>query len=154
MATVALIGTRMDLYAVLYGVWLCVLVIMRREKLAKIWGIYQVFIVMLIPIQYAMAVGLPPGLCINYPWNQSTVLRSLQEWMFLPDPEYPPAAYKLACDFVLLMLVCRQSLVFRIERRYSGETYAGGSNKSILKETEQPGFVNPVPDHISYVRYV
>lgn len=65
MATVALIGTRMDLYAVLYGVWLCVLVIMNRKKLAKIWGIFQVFIVMLIPIQYAMAVGLPPALCIG-----------------------------------------------------------------------------------------
>jgi hypothetical protein len=50
------------------------------------------------------------------------------------------------------MLVCRQSLVFRIERRYTGQVYAGGSNKSILKETEQPGFVNPVPDHISYIR--
>ncbi|XP_023706983.1 piezo-type mechanosensitive ion channel component isoform X4 [Cryptotermes secundus] len=152
MATVALIGTRMDLYAVLYGVWLCVFVIMEREKLAKIWGIYQVFIVMLIPIQYAMAVGLPPALCIEYPWNQSLILRNLQEWMFLPDPVHPPAAYKLVCDFVLLMLVCRQSLVFRIERRYAGQIYAGGSNKSILKETEQPGFVNPVPDHISYVR--
>jgi hypothetical protein len=58
----------------------------------------------------------------------------------------------LTGDFVLLMLVCRQSLVFRIERRYAGQIYAGGSNKSILKETEQPGFVNPVPDHISYVR--
>jgi hypothetical protein len=65
MATVALIGTRMDLYAVIYGIWLCVLVIMKREKLAKIWGVYQAFIAMLIPIQYAMAVGLPPALCIG-----------------------------------------------------------------------------------------
>jgi len=58
----------------------------------------------------------------------------------------------LTGDFILLMLVCRQSLVFRIERRYAGQLYAGGSNKSILKEAEQPGFVNPVPDHISYIR--
>jgi hypothetical protein len=58
----------------------------------------------------------------------------------------------LTGDFILLMLVCRQSLVFRIERRYVGHLYAGGSNKSILKEAEQPGFVNPVPDHISYIR--
>jgi hypothetical protein len=65
MATVALIGTRMDLYAVLYGVWLCVLVVMKRENLAKIWGIFQVFTVMVVPIQYAMAVGLPPALCIG-----------------------------------------------------------------------------------------
>jgi hypothetical protein len=65
MATVAVIGTRMDLYAVLYGIWLCVLVIMKRGTLAKIWGVYQVFIVMLVPIQYAMRVGLPPALCIG-----------------------------------------------------------------------------------------
>jgi len=65
MATVALIGTRMDVYAVLYGIWLCVLVIMKRAYLAQIWGIYQLFIVILVPIQYAMAVGLPPALCIG-----------------------------------------------------------------------------------------
>ena len=65
MATVALIGTHMDVYAVLYGIWLCVLLIMKREKIAKIWGIYQTFIATLIPIQYAMAVGLPPALCIG-----------------------------------------------------------------------------------------
>ena len=49
------------------------------------------------------------------------------------------------------MLVCRQSLVFQVERRYAGQLYAGGSNQSILKEAEQPGFVNPVPDHISHI---
>jgi len=50
------------------------------------------------------------------------------------------------------MLVCRQSLVFQIERFYEGQTYSGGSNKSILEEAEQPGFVNPVPDHNTYTR--
>ena len=74
MATVIVIGTRMDVYAVLYGIWLCVLVIMKQEKLANIWGIYQAFIVMLVLIQYAMAVGLPPALCIGkqlmyLPWR-------------------------------------------------------------------------------------
>ena len=61
----ALIGIRRDVYAVLYGVWLCVLVIMKREKLAKICGIYQAFIAMLVIFQYAMGVGLPPALCIG-----------------------------------------------------------------------------------------
>ena len=55
-------------------------------------------------------------------------------------------------DFILLMLVCRQSLVFQIERRYEGQTYAGGSNKIILEEADWPGLVNPVPDHITYTR--
>jgi hypothetical protein len=58
----------------------------------------------------------------------------------------------LTDDFILLMLVGRQSLVFRKERRYAGKIYAGGSNESFLKEAEQPDFVNPVHDHVSYTR--
>jgi len=36
---------------------------------------------------------------LEYPWNQSQLMRNLQEWMFLPDPVYPPAAYKLVCKY-------------------------------------------------------
>jgi hypothetical protein len=36
---------------------------------------------------------------LEYPWNQEQIMRNVQEWMFLPDPEYPPAAYKLVCKY-------------------------------------------------------
>nr|CAD7399360.1 unnamed protein product [Timema cristinae] len=62
--TVILIGSRMDVYAVLYGLWLCILFALKRETIARVWGFFQLFIIIVIPIQYAMAVGLPPGLCI------------------------------------------------------------------------------------------
>ncbi|KAJ8911746.1 hypothetical protein NQ315_003646 [Exocentrus adspersus] len=63
MATVALIGIRMDLYAVIYSIWLCILFSMKRSLLAKIWVFYLIFIAILLPVQYFMAVGLPPTLC-------------------------------------------------------------------------------------------
>nr|CAD7203169.1 unnamed protein product [Timema douglasi] len=56
-------------------------------------------------------------------------------------------------DFILLAFVCRQSVVFRIERRYSSsQDYPGGSNRDITKECEEPGFINPVPDFITFTR--
>lgn len=60
-------------------------------------------------------------------------------------------------DFVLLLLVCRQSLVFRIEDRYKEHPteFSGGSNQSVLKDLENLSkgtFVNPTPDFIEKVR--
>ncbi|XP_026683597.1 piezo-type mechanosensitive ion channel component-like [Diaphorina citri] len=72
--------------------------------------------------------------------------------MYLPDIDKPPSAYKLICDFFVLVLITRQNLVFRIERRHEGAEYAGGSNSSIIQEAERPNYVNPVPDYISHVK--
>lgn len=58
----------------------------------------------------------------------------------------------LVGDFVVLLLVCRQALVFRIELRHDGHEYAGGTNKQIVDDVERQGFVNPVPDYISHAR--
>jgi hypothetical protein len=65
IAVVTLIGTRMDLYAVLYSFWLCVLITPRRVLLSKIWGFFTLFILVTIPLQYVLVVGLPPSLCIS-----------------------------------------------------------------------------------------
>lgn len=158
IATVALIGTRMDFYAVLYGIWLCVLCSMERQKIERIWNVYVGFIAVVLPLQYFMVVGLPPFLCVVFPWNKSELLRRIQDWMFLLDSElkYRPSAKKLLCDIFLMILVSRQAVVFRIEKRWRREhptfDYPGGSNDSIIHFAEQPGFINPVPDFITYVR--
>lgn len=158
IATVALIGTRMDLYAVFYGVWLTVMFSMERNQMEKIWHCYLGFIAIMLPVQYLMVVGLPPGLCITYPWDISELLRRVQDWMYLLDSElqYRPSSKKLLCDIFLLILVSRQAVVFRIETRWAREfpetEYPGGSNDSILHHAEQEGFVNPVPDFVTYVR--
>lgn len=50
----------------------------------------------------------------DYPWDMSDILKGLQEWMFLPDPNNKPEIGKIACKkikvtvsflFVLLFLV-------------------------------------------------
>ena len=38
-----------------------------------------------------------PLLFSEYPWSESKTLRGLQEWMYLPDPDFPPNARKLMC---------------------------------------------------------
>lgn len=50
------------------------------------------------------------------------------------------------------MMVCRQSMVFNIEKQTSTIGYPGGSNRDISKQVQDPNFVNPVPDHITYIR--
>ncbi|XP_018574920.1 piezo-type mechanosensitive ion channel component isoform X3 [Anoplophora glabripennis] len=152
MATVAVIGIRMDMYAVFYSIWLCILFSMKRSVLSRVWVFYLIFIAVLLPIQYFMAVGLPPTLCQEFPWDKTNYLRALQDWAFLLDKYNPPPVKKLICDFILLLIVSRQWVVFRIERRYAGKNYAGGSNESIIHHAEEKGFVNPVPDFITYVR--
>lgn len=39
------------------------------------------------------------GFILDYPWSDSDVMRSLQEWMYLPDPDSPPNSKKLICKF-------------------------------------------------------
>lgn len=41
---------------------------------------------------------------------------------------------KLLLDFLLVMFVCRQRYVFRIEQKNCGKKYAGGRNESAVKD--------------------
>ncbi|KAG5890381.1 hypothetical protein JTB14_029746 [Gonioctena quinquepunctata] len=151
--TVILIGVRMDGYAVLYGIWLLILFSLRRNVLSRVWCFYLLFVAFALPFQYFMAVGLPPNLCQEFPWDRpDAIWRGLQDWAFLLDSYEPPPVQKLVYDFLVLLLVSRQWVVFRIERRYAGSSYAGGSNESIIHQAEQKDFENPVPDFITFVR--
>ncbi|XP_043288582.1 piezo-type mechanosensitive ion channel component isoform X3 [Venturia canescens] len=156
MGIVALIGTRLDFYSVLYGIWLLVLFSMKRTTTARVWPFFRIFAIVVLPLQYAFVVAPPTWLCINYPWSilddsGLDTLRRLQDWMYFPDPEYPPSPEKLICDFILLMMIVRQSLVFRIEARSraTGEEFIAGHNFSVSQEMEKPNFVNPVKDYVS-----
>ena len=71
--------------------------------------------------------------------------------MFLPDPIKPPSSYKILCDVILLILVSRQSLCFRIERR-NKLNYPGGSNEVIIQNYGNVDFENPYIDHMTYTK--
>lgn len=72
--------------------------------------------------------------------------------MFLPDPIQPPSAYKVVCDFILLLLISRQALCFRIEKRHRNIVYAGGSNDVVVQNYNKTDFVNPYLDHMTYTK--
>ncbi|XP_068981162.1 piezo-type mechanosensitive ion channel component isoform X6 [Bombus flavifrons] len=150
---VALIGTRLDFYSVLYSIWLLLFFSLRRKAISRIWPFFKFFGIILLPIQYSFVVAPPSWFCIEYPWSESKTLRGLQEWMYLPDPDFPPNARKLMCDFILLMMVVRQSLVFQIEERSTATNreFPAGHNYSVYENMEKPNFVNPVKDYVSHI---
>ncbi|XP_055681362.1 piezo-type mechanosensitive ion channel component isoform X3 [Lutzomyia longipalpis] len=156
IVTVIVIGIRMDIIALFYSIWLCFLFAAKREKMAMLWPAFQWFSAMSIVVQYIVIVGVPPGLCLSYPWSEG-ILRNLQMWAMLPDATLFQISQKIIPDFILLMLVTRQRYVFRIERDWieREQEFPGGTNKSILSEIE--GFIgkkfeNPTPDFTSNVR--
>lgn len=62
------IGSRMDLYALIYAGWLLILVSTKRPLQAKFWKAFTAFTMVIVPLQYLLAVGFLPGFCIQYPW--------------------------------------------------------------------------------------
>nr|XP_050856683.1 piezo-type mechanosensitive ion channel component isoform X5 [Vespula vulgaris] len=150
---VALIGMRLDFYSVLYGCWLLLFFLLKRKTISRIWPFFKTFAIISLPVQYALVVAPPTWFCIEYPWSHSEMLRRLQEWMYFPDPDFPPNPKKLICDFLLLMMISRQSLVFNIEQNIltSGQEFVAGHNFSVYQNMDNPNFINPVKDYVSHI---
>ncbi|XP_028032233.1 piezo-type mechanosensitive ion channel component isoform X6 [Bombyx mandarina] len=149
---IGVIGSRMDVYAVLYAAWLLALVAARRARQARLWPAFACFVTFFVPVQYMVAVGFLPQLCVSYPWSgDSSRMKHIRTWLFLPYAEEPPHAIKLIFDYFLLLFATRQLRVFRLEKAHGAE-YPGGSNsEDIGKDWETPNFVNPVPDFLGCV---
>jgi hypothetical protein len=155
MSLIIVISSRMDIISCFYAIWLCALCRMNRESLKKIWQPLTWFTVFLIPIQYVVLIGIPPYFCPDYPWKNTP----FDIWALLPEntTEFKEHSTKLMADFIFLIMMCRQTLVFRIEVRYSAspDDFAGGSNKSVLNDIDKLGsvpFINPTPDFIAKIR--
>lgn len=63
IALVSTITYRQDFVAVVYAVWLVVLLLLKRSQCAKLWGIFQTFFAISILLQYIVLIGLPPSWC-------------------------------------------------------------------------------------------
>lgn len=64
MSAVA-ICIRVDAVAVLYAVFLGILLLLSRRGNARIWPLYVLALAILLPLQYFSALGFPLGLCIG-----------------------------------------------------------------------------------------
>lgn len=147
MLMVISIGSRHDIFGVFQSLWLCVLVLLNRCILSKVWPVFVGFIGLVLPIQYILALGLPYALCLKYPWT-SLLNPTLREWLYLPDYSDTLNVHKIYFDFFVFLLACRQMLNFRIES--ADLTYAGGSN--IETHLELPSLKNKhiVPDCFTF----
>lgn len=153
---VTCIGVRLDVFALMTSLWLCAMFLLRRRNLAKVWPFYVAYLCFVLPLQYLVVVGLPPGLCIEYPWwdPHNKVIRETALWLFLPDFQDPPLARKILVDFVQLLFACCQLHVFFLESSHSTVTYEGGSNREIYDKSgryigQTP---NPISDFVTYTR--
>ncbi|WAR12827.1 PIEZ2-like protein [Mya arenaria] len=138
IVTAITICVRVDAYSMLYAIFLGILLLLNRRNNARVWPVYTVILVILLPVQFLLALGVPLGLC----YKEDNQVTELEQWLFLPDYEAPPNAYKLVADFFQLLLVCLQWRVFRKELAMRGEMQDGGSNEDILPEVEAK---TPIP---------
>ncbi|XP_030554836.1 piezo-type mechanosensitive ion channel component isoform X7 [Drosophila novamexicana] len=156
IALVSTITYRQDIVAVAYALWLVVILLLKRSQCAKMWGIFQTFFAISILLQYIVLVGLPPGWCMVYPWDEGSFGESIQRWTMLPGALNFNHVPKLIFDFIVLIILNRQKSIFCIEQRYAtNDDYPGGSNRSVIADIAQLGrvpFDNPTHDFCSYIR--
>ncbi|XP_032583388.1 piezo-type mechanosensitive ion channel component isoform X9 [Drosophila sechellia] len=156
IALVSTITYRQDIVAVVYALWLVVLLLLRRSQCAKIWGVFQAFFAISILTQYIVLVGLPPSSCLVFPWDEGPFGEGIQRWTMLPGALHFNHVPKLIFDFIVLVILNRQKSIFCIEQRYaSNDDYPGGSNRSVIADIAQLGrvpFDNPTHDFCSYIR--
>ncbi|KAM3917927.1 piezo-type mechanosensitive ion channel component 1 [Leptodactylus fuscus] len=155
LLTVNVIGQRMNFMVIFHGCWLIVILTRRqRMKIAKVWPKYCLFLIFFLLWQYLLCLGMPPVLCIEYPWRWDKfvpVNSALIKWMFLPDFFTPPNATNLISDFLLLLCVSQQWKVFVNEKKEEWYTVAGENTEQIEFPGDRP---NLVPNFINCRSYL
>ncbi|XP_030581310.1 piezo-type mechanosensitive ion channel component 1 isoform X2 [Archocentrus centrarchus] len=156
LMTVNVIGQRMNFLVIIHGCWLvAILVRRRRAAIARIWPRYCLFLCVFMIYQYLLCVGIPPALCIDYPWRWKTpVLMSsaLIKWIYLPDFYTVPNSKNLIADFVLLMCASQQWKVFECEHMEEWMVLAGENTDE--PEPMEGRLFNPAPNFINSRSYL
>ncbi|XP_035252701.1 piezo-type mechanosensitive ion channel component 1-like isoform X1 [Anguilla anguilla] len=151
LMTVNVIGQRMNFLVIIHGCWLVVILTRRRRAaIAKIWPKYCLFLVFFMIYQYILCVGIPPALCIDYPWRWNTpvtINSALIKWIYLPDFHTIPNSKNLIADFLLLMCASQQWKVFEDEK-IEEWMVMGGENTDDPNPMEGRPF-NPAPNFIN-----
>ncbi|XP_059941395.1 piezo-type mechanosensitive ion channel component 1 isoform X4 [Mesoplodon densirostris] len=155
LMAVNVIGQRMDFTVILHGCWLvAVLTRRRREAIARLWPNYCFFLALFLLYQYLLCLGIPPALCIDYPWRWSRAVpvnSALIRWLYLPDFFSAPNATNLINDVLLLLCASQQWQVFLAERTEEWQHMAGINTDRLEPPQGEP---NPVPNFIHCRSYL
>ncbi|XP_009475763.1 PREDICTED: piezo-type mechanosensitive ion channel component 1 [Nipponia nippon] len=155
LMTVNVIGQRMNFMVILHGCWLVfILTRRRRAAIARLWPKYCLFLVIFLLYQYLLCVGMPPALCVDYPWRWSRAFpinSALIKWLYLPDFFVAPKSTNLINDFVLLLCAAQQWRGGEAERTEEW-LRAAGENTDRLDLVRDPR--NPTPNFIHCRSYL
>nr|XP_031530615.1 piezo-type mechanosensitive ion channel component 1-like [Vicugna pacos] len=106
LMAVTVIGQRMNFMVILHGCWLvAILTRRRRVAIARLWPNYCLFLALFLLYQYLLCLGVPPALCIDYPWRWSRAVpmnSALIQWLYLPDFFRAPNSTNLISEHLLL----------------------------------------------------
>ncbi|KAK2489354.1 hypothetical protein MC885_003235 [Smutsia gigantea] len=155
LMAVNVIGQRMDFMVILHGCWLvAVLTRRRRRAIARLWPNYCLFLVLFLLCQYLLCLGIPPALCLDYPWRWSQAIpmnSTLIKWLYLPDFFRAPNSTNLLSDFLLLLCASQQWLVFSAEHTEEWQHMAGTNTDCLELPQGEP---NPVPNFMHCRSYL
>uniref|UniRef100_A0A2K5DXX7 Piezo type mechanosensitive ion channel component 1 (Er blood group) n=1 Tax=Aotus nancymaae TaxID=37293 RepID=A0A2K5DXX7_AOTNA len=155
LMAVNVIGQRMNFMVTLHGCWLvAILTRRRRQAIARLWPNYCLFLALFLLYQYLLCLGMPPALCIDYPWRWSRAVpmnSALIKWLYLPDFFRAPNSTNLISDFLLLLCASQQWQVFSAERTEEWQRMAGVNTDHLEPLCGEP---NPVPNFIHCRSYL
>ncbi|XP_060041014.1 piezo-type mechanosensitive ion channel component 1 isoform X2 [Erinaceus europaeus] len=155
LMAVNVIGQRMNFMVILHGCWLvAILTRRRRAAIARLWPNYCLFLTLFLLYQYLLCLGIPPALCIDYPWRWSQAIpmnSALIKWLYLPDFFRAPNSTNLISDFLLLLCASQQWQVFSVECKEEWQHMAGINTDQLEPLRGEP---NPVPNFIHCRSYL
>ncbi|XP_078144364.1 piezo-type mechanosensitive ion channel component 2 [Centroberyx gerrardi] len=128
IVAVNVIGQRMDFYALLHScALLAVLSRRRRKAIGEVWPKYCCFTAGLMVLQYLLCIGIPPALCVDYPWRSAIqpLTSNVIKWFYLPDFAMSPNPSFIFYDHLLLLCSSLQWQVFEEENRAAVRLLAG-----------------------------
>ncbi|XP_029291030.1 LOW QUALITY PROTEIN: piezo-type mechanosensitive ion channel component 2 [Cottoperca gobio] len=144
---VNVIGQRMDFYALLHScALLAVLSRRRRKAIGEVWPKYCCFTAGLMVLQYLLCIGIPPAVCVDYPWRTTVqpLTSNIIKWFYLPDFAMSPNPSFIFYDHLLLLCSSLQWQVFEEENRAVVRLLAG-DNVEISRSLDPCSFNQFIP---------
>ncbi|KAK7884332.1 hypothetical protein WMY93_027455 [Mugilogobius chulae] len=147
IVAVNVIGQRMDFYALLHSCALLLVLSRRRRKaIGEVWPKYCCFTAGLMVFQYLLCIGIPPAICVDYPWRTAyrPLTSNVIKWFYLPDFAMRPNPLFIFYDYLLLICASLQWQVFEEENRAAVRLLAG-DNVEISRSLDPCSFNQFIP---------
>ncbi|KAF3696681.1 Piezo-type mechanosensitive ion channel component 2 Protein FAM38B [Channa argus] len=147
IVAVNVIGQRMDFYALIHSCTLLAVLSRRRRKaIGEVWPKYCCFTAGLMVLQYLLCIGIPPALCVDYPWRTAVhpLNSNVIKWFYMPDFAMRPNPSFIFYDYLLLLCSSLQWQVFEEENRAAVRLLAG-DNVEISRSLDPCSFNQFIP---------